>query len=108
MSRELFSKIRDTFLERFANFQRQGSNLGFRTVLSLDLHIIRYEQLGGSSYISLPEKLAANKAIIDLKNEGNKCFKWANAERINNKKQYHIKCFGEKRFPQEPLIFVKE
>ena len=51
---ELFSKMKETVLESLANFQRQGSNWRFRSVLSLDLHTVKYEPLGGSSYIPLP------------------------------------------------------
>ena len=56
---------------------------------------MKYVPLGGSSYILLPKFLAAKKAIINLKNEGDECFKWAitralnpvekNSERIDKK-----------------------
>ena len=74
-SNELFSKIKETVLESLAKFQRQGSNWRFHSVLSLDLHTVKYEPLGGSSYIPLPEFLAANKADVNLKNEDDECFK---------------------------------
>ena len=35
---ELFSKMKETDLESLAKFQRQGSNLSFRSVLSLSSH----------------------------------------------------------------------
>ena len=38
---------------------------------------MKYVPLGGSYYISLPKFLAAKKAIINLKNEDDECFKWA-------------------------------
>ena len=44
--------------------------------MSLDLHTVKYEPLGGSSYIPLPSFLVAKKAIIYLKNEDDECFKW--------------------------------
>ena len=53
-SDELFSKMTETVLESLAKFQRQGSNWRFRSVLSLNLHTVKYEPLGGSSYIPLP------------------------------------------------------
>ena len=65
-SNELLSKMKKTVLESLANFQRQGSNWRFHSVLSLDLHTIKYEPLGSSSYILLPGFLAAKKAIINL------------------------------------------
>ena len=74
---ELFSKMKETVLETLAKFQRQGSNGRFGSVLSLDLHTANYEPLEGCSYIPLPKYLAAKKAIINLKNENDDCFKWA-------------------------------
>ena len=52
-------------------------------ILSMDLHTVKYTPLGGSSYISLPKFLAAKKAIINLKNEDDECFKWAITRALN-------------------------
>ena len=82
-SNELISKMKETLLESLAKFQRQRSNWRFRSVLSLDLHTVKYEPLGGSSYIPLPGFLAAKKAIINLKNEDDECFKWAITQALN-------------------------
>ena len=67
--------MKETVLETIAKFQRQGSTCRFHSVLSLDLHTVKYAPLGGSSYIPLPKFLAAKKAII--KNDDDECFKWA-------------------------------
>ena len=82
-SNELFSKMKETVLESFAKFQRQGSNWRFHSVLSLNIHIVKYEPLGGSSYILLPAFLAAKKAIINLINEDDECFKWEITRALN-------------------------
>ena len=82
-SNELFSKMKETVLKASAKFQRQGSNWRFRSVLSLDLHTVKYEPLGGFSYILLPGFLVAKKAIINLKNEDDECFKWAITRALN-------------------------
>ena len=63
---ELFSKMKETIFQTLAKFQRQGTNLIFHSVASLDLHIVKYVPLGGSSCIPLPAFLAAKKAIINL------------------------------------------
>ena len=76
-SNELFSKMKETVLESLAKYQRQGNNWSFRSVLSLNLHTVKYVPLGVSSYIQLPRFLATKKAIINLKNEDDKFFKWA-------------------------------
>ena len=56
-------------MEVLAKFQRKGSNWRFHSVFSLDLHTVKYEPLGGSSYIPLPKFIAAKKAIINLRND---------------------------------------
>ena len=48
-SNELFSKMKETVLESLAKFQRQGSSWRFYSVLSLDLHTVKYEPLDGFS-----------------------------------------------------------
>ena len=82
-SNELFSKMKETVFKSLGKFQSQGSNWRFRSVLSPDLHTVKYVPLGGSSYIPLPRFLAAKKAIINLKNEDDECFKWAITRALN-------------------------
>ena len=82
-SNKLFSKMKETVLESLAKFQRQRCNWIFHSVLSLDLHTVKYEPLDGSSYIPLPVFLAAEKAIINLRNEDDKCFKMAITRALN-------------------------
>ena len=74
--------MKENGLESFAKFQSQGSNWRFHSVLSLDLHTVRYESLGGSSYTPLPTFLA-RKMIINLRNEDDECFKWAITRALN-------------------------
>ena len=62
-SNELLSIMKENVSESLAKFERQGSNWRFRSVLSLDLHTVKYEPLGGSSYIPLPGFLAAMKEL---------------------------------------------
>ena len=62
-------------------------------VIKLVLHTTKWEPIYGSSYIPLDPYLANKKAIINMKNEDDKCFMWCvlralypknkNAERID-------------------------
>ena len=65
--------MKEIVLESLAEFERQGSNWRFHSVLILDLHTVKYKPLRGSSYIPLPAFLAAMNAIINLKNEDDEC-----------------------------------
>ena len=72
----------------------EGSGWVFVKVEKLVLHTIRWEPINGSSYIDLPEALKNKKAIINMKNQDEECFKWCvlralypkdkNAERVDN------------------------
>ena len=75
--------MKETVLESLAKFQREGSNWRFRSVFGLNLHTVKYEPLEGSSYIPLPRFLAAKKAIINLRNDDDECFKWAITRALN-------------------------
>ena len=47
------------------------------------LHTVKYEPQRDSSYIPLPLFLGEKKAIINLKNEDDECFKWAIIRALN-------------------------
>ena len=63
-----------TWIEKFTN---TASGLEIAHCMKLYLNIAKYEPLKGSSYIPLPEASANKKAIINLKNDDNKCLEWA-------------------------------
>jgi len=59
-----------------ACFQMKGSNWRFKTIEKLNINTVVYKPLRGNSYIHLPKVLADKKAIINMKNKDNECFKW--------------------------------
>ena len=91
---ELYNEMVDEIEEqiRKAN-EDEGSGWTFVSVISLVLHTTRWEPIYGSSYIPLDPYIANKKAIINMKNEDDKCFMWCvlralypkdkNAERID-------------------------
>jgi len=64
-------------------FEMCCSNWQFRSVVSLEIKIIAHRPLRGNSYIPLPKKVTAKKAIINLKYEDDQCFKWAVTRALN-------------------------
>ena len=72
----------------------EGSGWKFEKVIKLVLHTTRWETVNAGSYIELPQALKNRKAIINMKNQDDKCFLWSvlralnpkdkNAERIDN------------------------
>jgi len=80
---ELFKKASEKYLESMGHYQRGGSGFKFKYVVRLDINTKIYMPLKGSSYIRLPSKLANKKAIINMKNEDDQCFKWCIARALN-------------------------
>jgi len=82
---EIYSEMLKTILERLATFQRSGSNWIFSSVVSLDIHMVKYKPLKVSSYIPLPIALKGKRAIINLQNTDVHCFKWSVTRALNPK-----------------------
>ena len=72
---DLYKTMTDKMLESLAEYQQQGSNWVFDSVEELVLFTVEYEPLSGSSYIPLPKALAYKKAIINMENDDDQCFK---------------------------------
>ena len=74
--------------------EAEGSGWRFEKVIKLVLHTTRWDPVNAGSYIELPQELKNRKAIINMKNQDDKCFMWSvlralnpkdkNAERIDN------------------------
>jgi hypothetical protein len=81
---ELYNTMSGVVSERLANFQERGSNWQFKSIIDLQVHIVKYEPLKGSSYIELPPALFNKKAIINPQNkEDDECFKWVVTRALN-------------------------
>ena len=80
---ELYQKMTGKMLESLAAYQMQGSNWIFDSIIALEVHTVKYEPLRGSSYIKLPDVLAKKKAIINMKNKDDECFKWCVTRALN-------------------------
>jgi len=80
---EVYKKHTEFFLESMARYQRGASSFRFKSVVKLDINTVVYRPLNGSSYIPLLFKLANKKAIINMINEDDQCFKWCIARALN-------------------------
>ena len=80
---DLYKTMSDKMLESLAAYQQRGSNWVFDSIEELDMHTAKYEPLKGSSYIPLPKNLKNKKAIINMQNKDNECFKWCVTRALN-------------------------
>ena len=88
----------EDILEKIDNFQMNGTGWYFKEVKRLEIHAVEYKPMKGSSYIPLPNFIMSKNAIINIKNEDDKCFLWCvlrylhpvqkNGLRINDLKKY--------------------
>ena len=96
--RVLYDGYIQTIEERIKNFNQRGSNWRFERVLSLDIHFTDFIPLRGSTFLPLPRKIRDKKAVINMKNDDDQCFKWSvtralhpvekNSERITKISKY--------------------
>ena len=70
-------------IENLENFTRGGSNWVFEKVIRLEIHFVRWRPLRGSAWIALPPALENKKALINMKNQDEMCFKWCIARAKN-------------------------
>ena len=80
---EIVGEMEREMIENLERFNRGGSNWTFEKVLFLEIHFVRWNPLRGSSWIALPPALQKKKALINMKNEDNMCFKWCLARACN-------------------------
>ena len=74
---EQLNEVTQKILSAFATYQKEGSGWMLSEILHLDLNVAQHTPLKGSSYPPLPKKLKDKKAIVNIKNEDNKCFMWS-------------------------------
>ena len=73
---ELYDKV-DTIEEKTQKLESaEGTGWRLYSIINLELHTVEWVPLRGSSYIELPKWLKDKKAIINMKNDDNKCFIW--------------------------------
>ena len=92
---DIYDEMVEEILEEIDKTREaEGSGWRFEKVIKLVLHTTRWDPVNAGSYIELPQELKNRKAIINMKNQDDKCFMWSvlralnpkdkNAERIDN------------------------
>ena len=70
-------ELGDRLIERVENQELNGSGWVFVRFKNFEIHIARFKPLKGSSWFDLPQKLKLKKAIVNVQNTDEQCFKWA-------------------------------
>lgn len=69
--------ISDTVKIRVEDFEIKGSGWTLHSIVELEVNTNRYDVLHGAAYMPLPKFLFDKKAIINVANSDEYCFKWA-------------------------------
>ena len=72
----ILSQMINEILEKISVFQMNGSGWYFEEVSSLEIYIVDYKPIKGSSYIPLPDFIMKKKSIINIQSKDNKRFLW--------------------------------
>ena len=81
---DLYNEIVEEIEEEIQKVQdAEGSGWVLLAVEKIVLHTTRWDPINASSYIDLPEFLKNKKAIINMKNQDNECFKWCVLRALN-------------------------
>ena len=80
---ELYAEMIARIVENIALFQRRGSNWQFVAVLSLEILLVDFQPLSGTTHIPIPKNIRGKKAIINMKNDDDQCFKWSVTRALN-------------------------
>ena len=86
---EVFNEMVDeieTAIQKAENAQCNGWVL-FK-VIGVTLHTAKWDPLNAGSYIDLPPYLKNKKAIINMKNQDDECFKWCVLRALNPKNNH--------------------
>ena len=63
--------------EEIDTFINNGSGWVLKSIDKLEIYVVNYKPLKGSSYIDLPNIIKHKKACINVKNNDQKCFAYA-------------------------------
>ena len=80
---ETYDFMKEKMLESLAKFQKRGSGWRFLRIDMLDIYITKFKPLNGKGHTPLPEKRKHKKALINMLNEDDMCFKWAATRALN-------------------------
>ena len=87
----ILSRMIREIMEKIFIYLRNGSGWYFKEVISFEIHTVDYKPIKGSSFISLPVFIKRKNAIINIKNEDDKCFLWSVLHYLHPKQ-----CHGER------------
>ena len=78
-----YSVMKEKMLESLAKYQNLGSGWRLHSIEMLEIFITKFKPLGGKSYKLFPNAIVKKKAVINMENDDDQCFKWAVTRALN-------------------------
>lgn len=121
LEEEFNKNIIEIFFNKIDNIQECGSGWSLDEVLRLDIYNFKYVCFNGSQKFPLPKFIASKKAVINIQNDDNECFRWAilaalhaediggkNADRVSKYVEFYDELdFSGIKFPVELKLIEK-
>ena len=101
---DIYDEMKEEILEEVEKTEEaEGSGWQFEEVEKLVLHTTRWDPLNAGSYMELPPALKNKKAIINMKNQDDKCFLWSVLRALNPKDKNTERVDSDLKNKQETL-----
>ena len=97
----ILSQMIKAILEKISIYQMNGSGWYFKEVSSLEIHIVDYKPIKGSSYIPLPDIIMRKKATINMENKDNKCFLWSILRYLYPIEKYETRLTDKRKYEND-------
>ena len=70
--------------EHSQEFEAQGSGWSIQTIENVQLHNTKYKPLAASSYFPTPKEILLTRAVLNIKNDDEKCIVWCILAQLHN------------------------
>ena len=89
--KELLERCIESIMAKIEIYSKDGSEWVFKEVEKLEIHTVEFNPTKGSSYINLPDWIKNKKAIVNIKNNDDKCFLWCILRYLHPKESHEEK-----------------
>lgn len=95
------TNVTNVIVAKIDEFQGFGSGWTLHRINKLDVNYNKFSHFSGSSYIPLPKSIQNKRAIVNVENNDNQCFRWAILSKIHQVKKHVERLSNYERFKNE-------
>lgn len=95
------TNVFDVLTTKVDELQENGSGWSLHEIIGLDVNYNKLLRFCGSSYIPTPSSIKIKQAVVNVKNEDNRCFQWAVLSALHPAKSHTDRLSNYERFKNE-------